>query len=100
MEGKFFKKSAGREKKGTGKRDGSYDIYSAVSEEGKLISESTVVTVARSPVLSSSADDKCPYITGNVMVFASDREGGFGGFDLWYSVYGSQGLVGSRQYGR
>ncbi len=71
--------------------DESYDIYSAVSEEGKLISESAVVTVARSPVLSSSADDKCPNITGNVMVFASDREGGFGGFDLWYSVYGSQG---------
>ncbi len=24
------------------------------------------------------------------MVFASDREGGFGGFDLWYSVYNGQ----------
>lgn len=67
--------------------DGSYDIFSAVGEEGILISESATVTVSRSVVLSSSADDKCPYISGNVMVFASDREGGFGGFDLWYSVY-------------
>lgn len=25
-----------------------------------------------------------------VMVFASDHEGGFGGFDLWYSVYNGQ----------
>jgi len=67
--------------------DGSYDIFSAVGEEGIMISESATVTVSRSVALSSSADDKCPYISGNVMVFASDREGGFGGFDLWYSVY-------------
>lgn len=72
-------------------RDGSFDIFSVSGEEGKLITESSVVTIARSPVLSSIADDKCPYISGNVMVFTSDRDGGFGGFDLWYSVYGSQG---------
>lgn len=68
-------------------RDGSYDIYFAAGEEGKLISESATASVIRSSVLNSIADDKCPYISGNVMVFASDREGGFGGFDLWYSVY-------------
>jgi hypothetical protein len=71
-------------------RDGSYDLYSATGEEGKLISESATVTVTRSSLLSSSADDKCPYISGNVMVFTSDREGGFGGFDLWYSVFDGQ----------
>jgi|ADurb_H2B_01_Slu_FD_contig_123_14047_length_4144_multi_3_in_0_out_0_3 hypothetical protein len=71
-------------------RDGSFDIFSATGEEGKLISESAAVTITRSSVLSSSADDKCPYIAGNVMVFTSDREGGFGGFDLWYSVYNGQ----------
>jgi hypothetical protein len=68
-------------------RDGSYDLYSATGEEEKLISESATVTVTRSSVLSSSADDKCPYICGNMMIFTSDREGGFGGFDLWYSVF-------------
>jgi WD40-like Beta Propeller Repeat len=71
-------------------RDGSFDIYHATGEEGKLISESAAVTVTRSSVLSSSADDKCPYIYGGVIVFASDREGGFGGFDLWYSVFNGQ----------
>lgn len=71
-------------------RDGSFDIYSATGEEGKLITESGAVTVTRSSVLSSSANDKCPYISGNVMVFTSDREGGFGGFDLWYSVFNGQ----------
>ena len=38
-------------------------------------------------VLNSTFNDKCTYINGNVMVFASDREGGYGGFDLYYSEY-------------
>jgi len=37
-------------------------------------------------VLSSNFDDKCPYIYEDIMVFASDREGGQGGFDLYYSL--------------
>lgn len=71
-------------------RDGSFDIYRAIGEEGKMISESSVVTVSKVAPLSSSADDKCPYVTGHMLVFASDREGGFGGFDLWYSLYDGQ----------
>ena len=38
-------------------------------------------------IINSPADDKCPYINGNIMVFTSDREGGYGGFDLYYSEY-------------
>lgn len=38
-------------------------------------------------ILSSEYNDKCPSINGNILVFASDREGGFGGFDLYYSLY-------------
>ena len=37
--------------------------------------------------LSSSSDDKCPFIFENKMVFASNRGGGFGGYDLYYSNY-------------
>jgi len=37
-------------------------------------------------VLSSDFNDKCPYIYEEIMVFASDREGGYGGFDLYYSL--------------
>lgn len=40
----------------------------------------------KNEILSSSNDDKCPYINGNLMVFASDSKLGFGGYDLWYSV--------------
>lgn len=71
-------------------RNGSFDIWRAIGEEGKLINESSSVTVARSSALSSNADDKCPYICGNMIVFASDRPGGYGGFDLWYSVFNGQ----------
>ncbi|MEA3478603.1 MAG: hypothetical protein U9R60_10525, partial [Bacteroidota bacterium] len=36
-------------------------------------------------VLSSDQNDKCPFIQDDLLVFASDREGGYGGFDLYYS---------------
>jgi hypothetical protein len=37
--------------------------------------------------LNSSSDDKCPFFYKNIMVFASDRAGGLGGFDLYYSIF-------------
>ena len=37
-------------------------------------------------VLSSDFNDKCPFIFEDIMVFTSDREGGYGGFDLYYSL--------------
>ncbi len=74
----------------TSDRDNTFDIYRAVSEENKLIEESAVVTVLKVEQLSSDADDKCPYVSEDMMVFTSDREGGYGGFDLWYSIYNGQ----------
>jgi len=70
----------------TSNRDNNFDIYRAVSDENKLIDQS-VLTVNKVDKLSSIADDKCPYISNNMIVFTSDRNGGFGGFDLWYSIY-------------
>ena len=36
--------------------------------------------------VSSGAEDKCPYVNGKLMVLASNRPGGYGGFDLYYST--------------
>ena len=71
-------------------RDGTWDIWRAVSEEGKLISESASAEVNKVTRLSGESDEKCPFVNGNIMVFASNREGGHGGFDLWYSLFDGQ----------
>ncbi len=47
----------------------------------------TEMELTKVDVLSSSYDDKCPFILGNTMVFTSNRPGGEGGYDLYYSKY-------------
>lgn len=37
--------------------------------------------------INSTSEDICPMIFKNIMVFASNRPGGLGGFDLYYSVF-------------
>ena len=37
--------------------------------------------------LNSSGDDKCPFVKSKVMVFASNKPGGLGGYDLYYSLF-------------
>jgi hypothetical protein len=72
-------------------RESGFDIYRAVMHsKPDLLSElkdTSAVTITRDLILSSASDDKCPFILGDLLVFASDRTGGYGGFDLYYSVY-------------
>ncbi|MDO9580238.1 MAG: hypothetical protein Q7J06_06670, partial [Bacteroidales bacterium] len=44
-------------------------------------------TATKVDSVNSSYDDKCPIVFRNIMVFASDREGGLGGFDLYYTIF-------------
>ena len=72
-------------------RDGGFDIYKTDLDSTKDLlsnfSDSNARTTTKVTGLSSAGDDKCPYIYGNVMVFTSNRPGGYGGFDLYYSLF-------------
>lgn len=71
-------------------RGGNYDIYlkkrgSALNMDTFLNQTASSATLADS--VNSSYDDKCPFVYRNVMVFTSNRPGGLGGYDLYYSVF-------------
>lgn len=69
---------------------GSFDIWMYPKQTEETVDEwfsqegSAPLRVEK---LSSAAEDKCPFIYRKIMVFASDREGGLGGFDLYYSRF-------------
>lgn len=71
--------------------DGNFDIYKVYnpySDFGYWIQNGhSYFTPQKITELSSNFDDKCPYISENIMVFSSDRPGGEGGFDIYYSKY-------------
>jgi hypothetical protein len=69
---------------------GNFDIYVKTRPEGVAIgswfdSDYSPATLVDN--INSSADDKCPMIYHKLMVFASDRAGGYGGYDLYYSFF-------------
>lgn len=82
-------------------REGNFDIYKAIFDPDKEVPDILNVhsaVIEKDSILSSAgADDKCPYIaynnslyhgsdiSNNLLVFASNREGGYGGFDLYFS---------------
>lgn len=81
----------------TSNRAGSFDIYKAslpVLKPTELhtgLSVLTDVPIERVAGLSSGADDKCPFILNDMLVFTSNRAGGFGGYDLYYSKWNGDG---------
>jgi hypothetical protein len=70
-------------------RNGTFDIFSApVPSYMPLIdflTGSNGTPVNPVSELNSNSDDKCPYACGHLLVFASNRPGGYGGYDLYYS---------------
>lgn len=79
-------------------RDGNFDIFEvAVPTDKKQLLQTLLsdkpLPVTKNMQLSSPGDDKCPHLPGdwrrsndNVMYFVSDRSGGYGGFDIYYST--------------
>jgi hypothetical protein len=72
------------------RENSQFDIYSVILNASNIhdyLINSDAVTISKETVLSGSKNDKCPSITKNLLVFASDRDGGYGGYDLYYSLY-------------
>lgn len=71
-------------------KDGNFDIYlqkRPVDKEIDLWFNMAYIPSSRPDSINSPEQDKCPFILKKNMVFASDRPGGFGGFDLYLSVF-------------
>ncbi|MBT3244011.1 MAG: hypothetical protein HN352_12735 [Bacteroidetes bacterium] len=71
-------------------RDDNLDIYKIdIPEPDNLATwislKDTIFPAEPVEILNSPAEDACPYINGALLVFASKREGGYGGYDLYYS---------------
>jgi len=74
----------------TSDRNGNFDIYLHKKPDGMEMSawfnlEYSASALADS--VNSPYDDKCPMIFRDIMVFTSNRPGGLGGFDLYYSMF-------------
>ncbi|HUX57774.1 MAG TPA: hypothetical protein VMV77_12425 [Bacteroidales bacterium] len=71
-------------------RDGSYDIYMLQRPAETELStwfNSEYTSSVKVDSVNSTYNDKCPLVFKNIMIFASDRQLGLGGFDLYYSVF-------------
>lgn len=68
-------------------RKGNFDIFSVTSQPDKHIEDCDSLSITSISDINSVSDDKCPFIIGNTMIFSSDRSGGKGGFDLWYTKF-------------
>ncbi len=72
-------------------KDGNFDIFvlkKSTDSEKNLASwfDLDYQTPVKPDSIDSPEDDKCPFIYRQIMVFASNRPGGLGGYDLYYSI--------------
>lgn len=53
----------------------------------EMLKSDTTILPTLIPTINSNSQDKCPFVNAHLMVFTSNRSGGYGGYDLYYSWY-------------
>jgi hypothetical protein len=86
----------------TSDKDGQFDIYEAEIPLGQnplpfLKSDSPKTT--RKLSVNTASNDHMPFVYGDLLVFASDRPGGFGGYDLYYAQKTANGWTDPVNFG-
>jgi hypothetical protein len=70
---------------------GNYDLFSIDIPQNTPIDtflfKGKPVNKIKLANLNSTYNDRCPYVCGDFMVFSSDRPGGLGGYDFYWSIY-------------
>jgi len=71
-------------------REGQYNIYTIEKPNTASLVDwfaLPAATLTKVDSVNSGYDDTCPIVARNVMIFASNRPGGLGGYDIYFSVY-------------
>jgi hypothetical protein len=70
---------------------GNYDIFSIDIPQNipldSFLLQKANVTKTNLKTVNSPFNDRCPNVNQNFMVFSSNRPGGLGGYDFYYSVF-------------
>lgn len=69
-------------------KDSQFDLYEAeilLGQEPIQYLETSINRTIKKLSINSSSNDHMPFVYGDLLVFASDRPGGFGGYDLYYA---------------
>ncbi|OFY65118.1 MAG: hypothetical protein A2V64_04380 [Bacteroidetes bacterium RBG_13_43_22] len=69
---------------------GNFDIYVKTRSEDTPIDKWLDGSYSSSELvdsINSTSEDKCPLVYKDLMLFTSNRPGGMGGYDLYYSIF-------------
>lgn len=73
----------------TSDQEGQFDIYEADIPSSQSVLQFLFIKetkAVRKLSINTSSNDHMPFVYGDLLVFSSDRPGGFGGYDLYYSL--------------